>query len=104
MKLQSPTTRFIWELEKNQFDLQIAHLSKSNIKLVQFFIIDPNENYLSAVKVASLENQDGTTERWKYYLRDNLFAIIEGYIPKPWSTTEDSHFHIAILQGVFLDE
>ena len=104
MLKQSKTTRFIWELEKNQLDLLTTHLSKSDAQLVEQFIQNPNENYFSANKVASLEAQDGTTERWKYYLDDNLFVIIEGYIPKPWSTTADGYFHIAILQGIFHDE
>ena len=96
----SQSTRHIWRLEKNQLDQLTSTLSKDEKHLVLNFIENPNSNFIKASKFSQVEIQDGLTERWQYYLSENLFVIVEGYIPGPWSSSLSGAFHVAILQEI----
>jgi hypothetical protein len=81
----------------------ISNLSEEEKALVLNFTKHPNKEFIDAERVTLIDNQDGVTERWKYYLNESLFVIIEGYVPGPWSTVTSNSFHICILQEVHKD-
>lgn len=101
MTRPSPNTRHLWEIDKNQLQEMTSNLSEAELALLDAFIKNPNKTYIDAERVAFIERQDGITERWKYSLSENLFVIVDGYLPGPWSSNTAESFHVCILQEVY---